>query len=127
MHEYGYALNQRTSCIHFLQQQQDAWIDRLKLVQRAYHNCDQDTVLWTACNKEIAMIRGLLLTLRRRIKEWETACGQLETQRAEKAKQAVPEGVSWGWLDELLSDLPDGIPDLTTLQQQPIPTQMHNG
>lgn len=102
------ALDQRQGCIRFLREQQATWQHRMDNLQDLRRQAHVGSPLSTALTQEVAMMRGLLLTLKRRVETWQTAYADLvEEQRRSAEEQQGKQGDvdMWACLDEMLADM----------------------
>lgn len=95
--ELDSALCQREDCLNFLEEQQEIWQKRLDGLRAkrqdgvcsGAHGCSSP--LCGVYHKELAMLKGVLLTFRRRIREWQLARDRVEEELQQRTSQDHPQ------------------------------------
>ena len=102
-------LYQYADCLKFLEEQREIWQNRLERLNelRKGSVCSGaptcSTPLCAAYQKELAMLKGVLLTFRRRIKEWQRAQHRMDEEL--RPKQSTSSDGFWECL-EILATVP---------------------
>lgn len=105
------ALGQQQDCICFLQQQQAAWEHRMQQLQEIKkQGLGPGGYLGMCIHKEISMMRGVLLTLKRRLDAWKLFQASLVAERGtpfpSRPEPAQGQDAMWSELDEILASMP---------------------